>query len=352
MKKILFIGLGAILTVSSCKNQDWEFPDYDYKTVYFADQFPVRTITFGEDLLYDNSSDNQGKFQIMATMGGVYGNNKDVIIDIEVDNNLVNNLAYGSEVNAGADRDVLTMPSNYYTLASNKIVIPSGRTIGGVEVQLTDAYFADPLSRSVNYVIPIKMTHVVGADSILSGLRGTGITNPNPVIVEDWEVNKAPKNFTLYAVRYINTWTGNYLRRGKDEITGKNGNTDLNRIQIRRSNDIETDELKALITEDRKTTQLPLTFQGLGGVNVQANLLLTFDDDDNCTVSAANGTFTASGTGKFTKKGEKNSFGNIDRDVLHLDYNINLADMNIASKDTLVLRDRGVTKISFDPKLK
>ena len=59
MKKIPYIVLIVALMFSSCVNDEWEFPNFDYQTVYFAYQFPVRTITFGEDI-FDTSLDNEG----------------------------------------------------------------------------------------------------------------------------------------------------------------------------------------------------------------------------------------------------------------------------------------------------
>ena len=53
---------------------------------------------------------------------------------------------------------------------------------------------------------------------------------------------------------------------------------------------------------------------------------------------------TASGSGKFVSKGEKNSLGGKDRDAIYLEYNVDLQDQNIqlATKDTLVLRTRNI----------
>ena len=110
---ILTIGILSVM-ISSCRNQDVEFPDFDYSTVYFAYQYPVRTIVLGEDL-YDTSLDNQHKFEIYATMGGVYSNDKQITIDIAVDNSLTNNMFFS------AGNPVMPMPANYYTLAANQI---------------------------------------------------------------------------------------------------------------------------------------------------------------------------------------------------------------------------------------
>ncbi|WP_207427826.1 DUF5627 domain-containing protein [Pedobacter sp. SYSU D00535] len=320
MKKVNYIVLFLVLVFTSCKNEEWAFPDYDYQAVYFGHQYPVRTITFGEDQ-FDTFMDNQGRFQIVATTGGVYEVEKDVTIDVQVDNSLAQNLRFRA-----GENEIIPMPSNYYQLASNRIIIPKGKLIGGVEVQLTDAFFADPLAYGRNYVIPLKAVSVANADSILQG-----------------------KHFTLYAVKYVNEFHGFYLRRGKDVIEGKNGNTSLNKTLTRRNQYVERDEVKALNTKGRKVVELPLTFQNSTGTNVSTNLLLTFDNSDNCSISAAGGTFTATGSGKFVKKGEKNSWGQKDRDAVYLQYTIDHPDMRITATDTLVLRNRGVVMETFAP---
>lgn len=313
---LLLVGMAA------CKNEDIEFPNYTNNTVYFSYQYPVRTITLGEDL-FDTSLDNAYKCQIMATMGGVYSNTKDVTIGISVNNALTQGLKFNPPDYSG---DVLPMPASYYRLADNKIVIPKGKIAGGVEVQLTDAYFADPLSTKATYVIPVTMTTVTNADSILRA-----------------------KNFTLYAVKYINTWTGNYLRRGRDVVEGKNGRTELSKTIVRRNQYVEKDEIKTLTTRSLSQTIFPVTLKGVNNVDVSCPLLLTFDGNGNCTVTAAATGYTASGSGKFVKRGEKNSWGSQDRDAIYLNYQIDATDLRTTTTDTLVLRDRGVKMETFSP---
>ena len=87
-KNTLLVLLLGILSLSSCRNQDWEFPDYDIQTVYFAYQTPIRKIVLGNDEVFDNTLDNQHKCQIQATMGGVYDNDINRIVDITVTNSL------------------------------------------------------------------------------------------------------------------------------------------------------------------------------------------------------------------------------------------------------------------------
>ncbi|WP_342646906.1 DUF5627 domain-containing protein [Mucilaginibacter sp. CSA2-8R] len=322
MKRLKNMWLLLLVAFAACKNENVEFPDYTNSSVYFSYQSPVRTITLGEDL-FDTSLDNAYKCQIMATIGGVYENKKDVTINISVNNALTQGLKFNPPDYSG---DVLPMPASYYRLADNKITIPKGKIAGGVEVQLTDAYFADPLSTKATYVIPITMTSVTNADSILRA-----------------------KNYTLYAIKYINVWTGNYLRRGRDVVEGKNGRTELSKTITRRNQYVEKDEIKSLTTRSLSQTVFPVTLKGVNNVDVSCPLLLTFDGNGNCTVTAAATGYTASGTGKFVKRGEKNSWGSQDRDAIYLNYQIEATDLRTNTTDTLVLRDRGVKMETFSP---
>lgn len=325
---ILPLILPLIVLFAAC-NRDRDFPDYDYQTVYFAYQYPIRTITLGEDLSVDNSLDNQHKFQIFAAFGGGYKARNDISIGYSIDNTLL-----GNGLLFGTGGDILPMPANYYTAASNSITIPAGGAAGSVDLQLTDAFFNDPKSINNTYVIPMKLTSVSGADSILSG-----------------------KNFTLYAVKFVNQWHGNYLRRGSDAMTG-----DVTKTVTRHAQYVESDEVKKLSTQSLTELTLPVVFQDNNNNNFACTLLLKFDNSGNCTISSATSGFTATGSGSFIKRGEKNSWGNKDRDALYLTYQVNYNGITVGTganvrqingsintKDTLVMRDRAVKAEWFTP---
>ncbi|MCE5178768.1 MAG: DUF5627 domain-containing protein [Porphyromonadaceae bacterium] len=340
MKKIFIITLlTAFVTglFTSCENGDWEFPDYEYSAVYFAYQSPVRTIVLGEDV-FDTSLDNEYKCQIMATMGGVYSNEKNVEISIRIDNALCDNLVFDNSGEA-----VTPMPSSYYTLSSDKIIIEKGSILGGVTVQLTEAFFNDLKSLGTNYVIPVVMTGVVNADSILSGIPLAD--NPRRGVASDWDVQ--PKDYVLYAVRYINPYDANYLRRGKDVISGDQSGT-----KVRHAQYVEQDEVIAKITT-RSLSTIAWEHQTKDMNNITRNsvMLLTFNEQGDCTLTSETDGVAVTGTGKFVSKGDKNSWGNKDRDVLYLDYTVNYGDIQVVTKDTLVVRDRGVKAEWFTPVL-
>ena len=120
-----------------------------------------------------------------------------VVINFKVDESLCDNLYFKD-----TDQPLVPMPASYYTLASDRIAIPKGQIMAGVEVQLTDDFFADEKSISENYVIPLLMTNVQGADSILQGKPV--VENPVLTNAGDWSI--LPQNFVLYAVKYVNPW--------------------------------------------------------------------------------------------------------------------------------------------------
>lgn len=73
--------------------------------------------------------------------------------------------------------------------------------------------------------------------------------------------------------------------------------------------------------------------------------MLAFDESGNCTVTSASDGVVAGGNGKFVSKGDKNSWGGKDRDVLYLDYTMDYDGIHCATKDTLVVHYRGKGRV-------
>ncbi len=337
MKKSFFI-IAAMAGVlfTACENGDWDFPDYKYSAVYFAYQSPNRTITLGEDETVDNSMDNEHKCQIMATIGGIYDNKKNVDIGIRVDNSLCDGFAFES-----TKGDLEPLPSTHYTLSDDKIVIQKGKVLGGVTVNLTDAFFNDPKSTKLNYVIPVVMTGVQNADTILEGKPS--VATPHRLNKDDWEVQS--KDYVLYAVKYISKYDSHYLRRGVDTYSGNKTGT-----EVRHAAYVEKDEtINGFSTVGLNTVQWARPTKNAAGENIESNLLLSFDESGNCTITSNTEGVAATGTGKFVAKGDKNSWGNKDRDVIYLDYTMDYDGIHCATKDTLVAHYRGVKAEWFTP---
>ena len=336
MKNIIFVSLIGFLLLTSCQNQNAEFPDYKYTTVYFAYQSPVRTLIMGTDYVYDNSLDTAHQCVIYATMGGVYSNTVKRTLNVVVDNSLCSNLTF--ETATGAK--VLPMPLNYYTLPSDmQIVIPSGSMMGGIKVQLTDAFFADTLAMKNTYVIPLRITKVANADSILIGT--SIVTNPSRFVTADWSV--LPKDYILYAVKYKNPWDGTYLRRGIE--------TSPDTTIVYHQKYVEDDQVVSNIsTVSLSNLLISLNGHTKANLNLPFQLLLNFDNKGNCSITNPTvATYSITGTGKYVKNGD--SWGNVKRDVLYLNYKVNFGSSTHSMTDTLVLRDRVEKAEFFNPYL-
>ena len=345
MKKIVFIPLIIIILFPACENGEWDFPDNEYSTVYFPYQSPVRTIVLGKDYVNDNTLDNQHKCLIMATLGGVYQNRTDVILEVEVDDALCNNLAFANDTS----KSVLPLPSNYYSLPDEmQIVIPEGKIIGGIEVSLTDAFFADPLAISNNYVIPVVITSVTNADSVLQGVGL--VDDPNRVNSNDWAV--LPKDYILYAVKYKNPYDAYYLRRGVDVVTGNSGNTALNTTNVYHEKYVENDEVCRAMTRSLNDVSVSLkTREKDSNIDIPFEIILSFNTGGECTISNPDAvSYIVSGSGRLVEDGD--IWGGIKRDVLHLQYSVDFGTSTHSFTDTLVIRDRAIKFETFIPFLK
>jgi hypothetical protein len=326
--------------LAGCKNQDIEFPDFEYTAAYFPYQYPVRILVLG-DYIYDNTNDNNHKFIISAGFGGVYTNTKNRVLNIQLDESLCNKALFSSTFTALTDT-IRVMPANYYTLSSNdKITIPSGKFNGGIEVQLTDAFFNDPLSIKLGYVIPLRIVSSSDVDSILQGKAA--VASPDPRIVANWGI--VPKDFTMFAVKYINPYDGQYLHRGVSVV--KDATDAEVEKTIYHTKFIEQNELWRLKTTGKNQVAVQGSMRSTK-FSGAINLLLDFTEDGNCTVKQdVTSRYTITGTGSFVKNAD--SWGNQPRNAIYLNYQFSNGTFNYTATDTLVIRDRAVVLETYTP---
>lgn len=314
---VLAAATSALAVLTGCENADVTFPDYEGGiSVYFPYQAPVRTLIMGSDEYEEATArDREHKCQIQATMGGAY-TGKNITVDIKVDNSL---LDYVEGVQA--------MPAEYYTLASNQIEY-KGNPNGGVEVQLTDAFFNDPKSVSVTYVIPLLMTGVKGADHILSGEL---IEGASPIRADATSWSKQPQDYVLYAIKYINKYHGYWLRQR--ECSGA----------VTENTYDKTIDQNTPIVNINTVSLTEATYE----VDVEGSkcvLDLAFDGSENCTISTTSEGWTVSNaSGKFTSKGAKYAWGQKDRDLIELSYTIEHTNgTKLTTKERLVWQKHGI----------
>jgi len=378
LKKYIYgVALGALsLSLASCYNADKDFPDYEGGTkAYFAYQNPIRTLVLGNDI-YDNSLDNAHKCRIWATMGGAYGG-RDAVVNVIIDESLCDNL-YFLDDGGYENRKVLPLPHDFYNYedVKNATINYNGDSRGYLEIQFTDKFFenAKTSSADTTYVIPVRMTGVTGIDALQSGTPNKeGAIRQN---ANDWTV--LPMDYTLYCVRYMNPWQAKYIRRGVDIVTENASdeskktitsyvrkdfslyNSDIEHYsQMDPSNPVnQNDEICAIKTKNMKQAIFPVSIKN-SGASIPCNLILTFKDDNTCTISTDDENVIATGTGEFITKGTERSeykdyqWGSIEgkpvqRDILRLAYKVDFSgtgkDIQVETADTLVVQTRESNK--------
>ena len=81
-----------------------------------------------------------------------------------------------------------------------------------------------------------------------------------------------------------------------------------------------------------------------------ADLLLTFDGSNKCTISSLTEGVTATGDGAWGDNTEKKAWGNKDRDGLELNYTVDFGDGHKWSVNEKMVWERsGVTVEEFSP---
>lgn len=334
MKKI-FLLLLVITGLVACENFDIDHPDFEYTSGYFPYQFPVRTLVLG-DYIYDNSNDNDHKFIISVAMGGVYENSKDREFEIEVDESLCDNVLFSEDGDT-----IQAMPQNYYSLSDDsKIVIPAGKMNGGVEVQLTDDFFNDTLAIKNSYVIPVRIQGSADVDTILVG--NSDNPNADPRLSGEWIT--APKDFTMFAVKYINEFHGTYFHYGENEVRdATNAVVEENTYSEQY---VEDNSTSKLVTTGRNQVSMTSFLQS-EVMSGEVEMILDFDGN-SCTITEAEGSsFTVTGTGEF--KSNEFVWGDKERNGIELSFTVSDGENTYEANDVLVARDRGVVLETYSP---
>ena len=330
----------TLLGMVSCKNDPITFPDYGKIACYFPYQSPARTLILGKYDVGINTNDNNHIFQIGTEMTGVYSNTKDRKVYFKVDTTLLVGV-----------KNVTALPAAYYTIqTASPAIIHAGSTNAIITIHLNDAFFNDPKSiapsQNTNYVVPVLITSVEGIDSVLVGKPAIGITSPRRAVATDWSIQ--PMNFTLFGIKFINKYHGNYLRRGVDSLSNLVGGVyTYNSFVAYHAPYVEKDEVTKLTTSAIDSVTLSNTIRrAVGGNQGPINMKLGFDANGNCVVINT-ATKLSIGSGKFKDNGD--IWGGKQQDVLYLNYSYIDAVNNQKHivRDTLVIRDRAIVFETF-----
>lgn len=340
MKKLLIFIVGAI-GLFGCEETP-EFPDYKYTSVYFPLQTPMRTLILGE-YSSDNSLDNKLQFNMGVAIGGIRENKQDEWVKFEIKESLVDGFVFSD----GSALEVLLQ--KYYTTSpasGEMLTIPQGSMEGKILVSLTQEFLSDPNAWKNRYVIPLVITEKsAGIDTVLQGKAAAA--DPNLLVGANWSV--APKNYTVFGIKFVNEYHGNYLHYGVDYTLDAAGNRLTTPAPVKYSTYfVEQNQVWKLATAGINA----LETSGVAS-STSARMKLTINTDNTVSVAPVGGTKVVdaiNSTGKFVKKGGK--WGGNNYDALFLNYKYTEANILHEVIDTLVFRDKGIVFETFNVKQK
>lgn len=279
----------------SCKKYEDYTKDYDYSSVYFGSQKPLRTIVAYDDM----------QFKIGVVLAGKRENTVNETVSFTIDPTLLSTVP-------GASAFKL-LPASYYTLSNtNTITIPAGKFNGDITVTMNKAFTADPLSATKTYAIPVRITKST-TDSILVGSS----TVP-------------AKDYTVIVVKYISPLHGTYYHKGVQDRLNSTGT-------VVETNRYTNKDLSKNLTWDLTTLSLNEVSTPGAGNKTNASLKLT-RTNNAVAVSAISGATAVSGSG--TYEPVKREF--------YLNYSFTQGADKFNVLDTLILRQAPELDLRFE----
>ncbi len=297
MKQIKYITILLAISVSffACY-EDYE-KDFDYTTVYFGTQQPLRTVI----------ADRGMSIKVGVNFGGTRAVDENCWAQFEIDPSLLTGTT------------MTLLPAEYYRLADPNTFRISNKnlSIADVAVSFTDAFYADPNSMKNYYALPFRITSS-SADSIHGGSFDEDGTS----------VIKA-KNYSIVAIKYISTYHGTYYVKGTMTDLGTGTKT------VYSNSDLSQNITRDIFTISTKTVQRP----GLANNAVVATEAVKMTIVPNgspdkiypVTVETPAGCLALSDT-------EGTYYGNKERPEISLKYKFTKGGKNYSVEETLILR--------------
>ena len=220
MKRLKNNFLIAFLLVSLTGCYDSFDKDFEYSTVYFASQKPLRTVIADTDM----------KIKVGVAIGGMRKVNVNDWASFTIDPSLLVGTTF------------TLLPSSYYTLANDsmmKITNPN-LAIADVEISFTDAFYNDPNSYQKFYALPFKIKNH-SMDSIAKAVGGVKM------------------DYSVVAIKAVSKYQGSYYVRGtmvRLNLDGTPGTLKTDST-IYNTTDLSRNIVRALSSINRFTIQRP-----------------------------------------------------------------------------------------------
>ncbi|WP_044212066.1 DUF1735 domain-containing protein [Flammeovirga sp. OC4] len=235
MRKLLYTFIAALFLLTSCESYNNYLNDYDYSTVYFPYQKPVRTVIAGEGL----------QFKMGVVLGGKRENNRTEVVSYTIDSTLLEGTAFE------------LLPSEYYTLSNdNEMWIQEGEFNGLIDVVLDSAQFLqDPNALIRNYALPIRILTST-TDSVLTGDETKGVE---------------AMDYMIPVIKYIHTLDAVWYHHGVDSVFNTTGG--LEEVTVNSNQDMVNNTTWNLST----VGATEVISNGLSGIRFTSRLHMNMD---------------------------------------------------------------------------
>ncbi|WP_372753237.1 BT_3987 domain-containing protein [Labilibaculum sp.] len=293
MKQITVFLSGILLlaTLFSCEEYEDYTYDYDYTTVYFGSQTPIRTVVARDTM----------ELELGVTIGGVLENNSDEWATYSVDEDLL--AIYDTE-------GLFTvLPEEYYSLSNDSIfVIEKGEYAGTVTCTFDrDLFTADAFAMDETYAIPLLLNNT-SVDSILS-----------------------TKDYSIIVVKYVSPYHGYYYSKGVQYTLGEDGfPTDTTTFY---DADLSQNDVKEFSTLGLNT--ISATYFGS---SITGDMELTVNDDNTVDVTSDDVTIT----------NDDNCIYDEDEKTFYLNVELTKSSISYSVSDTLILRQDPEDDIRYE----
>ncbi|MGQ1784497.1 DUF1735 domain-containing protein [Saccharicrinis sp. GN24d3] len=296
--KLIFASFLVLSLMASCEKYEDYVNDFDYTTVYFGTQKPLRTI-----VAYDEM-----EFEVGVALGGMRDDNGTHSVSFEVDENLLVDIpeAAGFQL----------LPEEYYTLGDESnfnIIKDHMRT---VNVSLNkEAFTADPLSVTNTYALPLRITSA-SVDSIPGSELETATIDS--------------RDITIVVVKYISPYHGTYYSKGVQyELDGTGAHVDT--VTFTNEN------LSQNMTKEFTTLALNTISTNTISANTNGQIDLTIGDDNAVEIATS-----------VVAVSDNNSVYNADDKTIYMDYKFEKSGTMYHTLDTLILRQAPELDLRFE----
>ena len=304
MKKYNYIIIILLAILIGCEKYEDYQVDFDYSTVYFPYQQPLRTLVMGDGL----------NFEVGVVLGGRRDNQQQETVQYEIDSSLLKDTGFE------------LLPDDYFSLSNEKeMIIPAGSIHGRVTVTLDSSKFLNnELSHLNTYALPFKITET-SVDSILQGFYNEA--------TESYDI--FPKDYTIVVVKYINEYHGTYYHKGKEYIFDPENNpVDTIIYSSRNLVDNSTWDIITTAPFEVITTGIGKNSSGNSPNDYAMKLIVDGTEVSFMNVEESQSAITS-------VVGESGIY-NVEDKEFYLEYSYTDDDFVHEVTDTLVFRDKGL----------